>query len=314
MLRPRLRAASLAGVLALSLALTSCGSDEADTEQGKDLDSVSIKGEVGKAPEVTFDGRLAAGEPEVEVLHEGEGEELEKGDTALAYWWIGNGFTEKEAVNAFEGPTTAIPVSDNTFPGLLAALEGHTVGSRVAVLASATEAFGEMGNPQLGIGNKDSALIIVDIMGVRLDGPQGTQQKPAAWAPAVDEKDGVVTGFDFKGVPRPEGKLRSTLLVKGDGPVVAKGQTIHVDYLGQVYRAAKPFDESYSEGKEPMAQAIGVGALVKGWDETLVGQTVGSRVIIEIPPKKGYGDAEKLPPGIKRDDTMYFVVDILAAA
>ena len=66
-----------------------------------------------------------------------------------------------------------------------------------------------------------------------------------------------------------------------------KGQTLTVDYLGQVYNADKPFDESYS--KEPAEFPIGVGQVIAGWDERLVGRTVGSRVILEIPPEKGYG-------------------------
>ena len=91
-----------------------------------------------------------------------------------------------------------------------------------------------------------------------------------------------------------------------------KGQTIAVDYLGQVYDAKKPFDESYS--KQPTSFPIGTGAVVKGWDEALVGQTVGSRVILSIPPALGYGEAGNEQAGIKGTDTLFFVVDILGAA
>ena len=99
------------------------------------------------------------------------------------------------------------------------------------------------------------------------------------------------------------------MLIEGDGAKVASGQTITVAYLGQVWKGKEPFDGSY--GKEPMQTQIGVGQLVKGWDETLVGLTVGSRVIIEIPPAKGYGKEGNEGAGIKGTDTLYFVVDIL---
>ena len=50
-----------------------------------------------------------------------------------------------------------------------------------------------------------------------------------------------------------------------------------------------------------------------GWDERLVGRTVGSRVILEIPPNKGYGAKGNKDAGIKGTDTLFFVVDILGA-
>jgi peptidylprolyl isomerase len=121
-----------------------------------------------------------------------------------------------------------------------------------------------------------------------------------------------VTGLDFTNTPKPDGKLRSAVLIQGTGKTVAKGQNITVDYLGEVYGAKKPFDESYS--KEPASFGIGTGQVIPGWDKTLVGQKVGSRVILAIPPKEGYGKTGQPQAGIKGTDTLYFVVDILGAA
>ena len=149
-------------------------------------------------------------------------------------------------------------------------------------------------------------------MGTLLSGPEGEERKPAAWAPTLVEKDGNITGLDFTGAHQPRGKLLHTTLVKGEGPAVKKGQTIYVDYLGQVHGGKKPFDESYS--KEPTSFPIGVGGVVKGWDEVLVGRTVGSRMILEVPPNKGYGAKGRPEAGIKGTDTMFFVIDILGAA
>ena len=103
-----------------------------------------------------------------------------------------------------------------------------------------------------------------------------------------------------------------SFLVEGVGDVVEKGQTIAVDYLGQVYGGKEPFDESYSS--QATSFPIGVGQVVKGWDQALVGQTVGSRVMLAIPPALGYGKGGNEQAGIKGTDTLYFVVDILGAA
>ena len=302
------------------LGLAACGSGSSDSEEGgQPLSSVTIEGKQGEEPKVTFDGRLDGSQEETEVLVEGDGETVADGDTVSTNWWIGNGFTEEEAQSTYTkgGAAQSVELSPDVLPFLRETIIGHRVGDRVVLLTSAEEAFGEGGRPDIGIGNKDSVLAVVDILGRSdtvppLDGPQGEEKKPAGWAPTLIEKDGVITGFDFSTAHEPSGKLIATTLVKGDGAKVKSGQTLTVDYLGQVYGADKPFDESYS--KEPAEFPIGVGQVIAGWDERLVGRTVGSRVILEIPPAKGYGEQGNEQAGIKGTDTLFFVVDILAAS
>ena len=314
MLRAPSRKAAASSLLVLSLlGLTACGSEEGDAPAGAGLDSVTIEGDQGQAPEVEFDGRLDPAKGETKVLVEGDGETVEDGETVSAHYWIGNGFTEEEAQSTYEQGVQSIELTADVIEPLREALVGQKIGARVAVLSSAEDAFGEAGNPQIGIGNKDAVLFVVDVMGKVeiLDGPQGEEKEPAGWAPSLIEEDGVITGLDFTDARKPAGELIATTLIKGDGPVVKSGQTITVDYLGQVYNADKPFDESYS--KEPTQFPIGVGQVVKGWDERLVGRTVGSRLILEIPPEKGYGKEGNPQAGIKGTDTLYFVIDILGA-
>lgn len=316
----RVRTAALGSLLSLSLVgLAACGSSSSDTEEGgKSLSSVTIEGKQGAEPKVTFDGRLDGSDDETEILVEGDGDTVEEGQTVQANWWIGNGFTEEEAQSTYteDGATQSVELTEDVLPFLRDAMVGNQVGDRVVVLTSAEKAYGETGNYTIGIGNKDSVLAIVDIMGTKdtvpaLDGPQGEEKKPAGWAPTLVEEDGVITGLDFTNAHQPSGELIATTLIKGDGAVVEKGQTITVDYLGQVYDADAPFDESYT--KEPAEFPIGVGSVIKGWDERLVGRTVGSRVILEIPPADGYGKTGNEGAGIKGTDTLFFVVDILGA-
>ena len=314
----RARSAALSGLLSLSLlGLAACGSQSSGSEPGAGLDSVTIDGEVGKKPKVTFDGRLDGERAETKVLVEGDGETVADGQTASIDFWIGNGFTEEEATSTYgQGTPQSVELTDEVLAPLREALIGNQVGDRVAVLTSAQDAYGDGGNPQIGIGNRDAVLFVIDILDTGetipiLDVPQGEEKEPAGWAPTLIESDGVVTGLDFAGAHQPTGELIATTLVKGDGAVVEKGQTITVDYLGQVYEADAPFDESYS--KEPAEFPIGVGRVIDGWDERLVGRTIGSRVILEIPPNKGYGKPGEESAGITGTDTLFFVIDILGA-
>jgi peptidylprolyl isomerase len=85
-----------------------------------------------------------------------------------------------------------------------------------------------------------------------------------------------------------------------------------VQYTGVIWRTKKVFDSSWTR-KQPYTTPIGVGQVIKGWDTGLVGQTVGSRVLLVVPPADGYGSAGSSAAGIKGTDTLVFVVDIIAA-
>jgi peptidylprolyl isomerase len=301
--------------LCLSLALTACGDEPAPAEPTKDrLDAVQITGEVGDEPDVTWSSQMTAGKIKAETLVEGEGEKLAEGDQVLTHLWIGNGFTEAKAFSTHDKDSTAELVTvDDQLPPFLAAIKDATIGSRIAVTSSAEEAFGPAGNAQLGIGNKDSVLVIVDLASGIADPPSGTRPPAPAWVPPLEFKKGAISGFDFKGVPEPTDQLQKAVLFEGDGPVVEKGNAIVVKYLGQVYGGKKPFDENFSTGT-PTSFAIGNGAVIKGWDQTLVGSTVGTRMVVAVPPDLGYGEKGNPDAGIKRTDTLYFVIDVLATA
>ena len=105
----------------------------------------------------------------------------------------------------------------------------------------------------------------------------------------------------------------SEVLSEGVGATVASGDVLVVNYLGQTWapKDGQPnvFDNSFDRG-QPAGFAIGVGQVVKGWDSTLVGQKVGSRVLLSITPEDGYG-TEASDQNALGGQTLVFVVDIL---
>ncbi|MFC5177005.1 FKBP-type peptidyl-prolyl cis-trans isomerase [Nocardioides taihuensis] len=303
----------------LALGLSGCGNDDAasdsDSSSGGGLDSVTIGGDFGKAPEITWDGQMEADEVTAKVISEGDGEEVAEGDAVLTNIWVGNGYTQEQAFSTYDegGKPQIITVTpQGASEVFIKGLEGQKIGSRIAVAASAEVAFGPQGNPNIGVANKDTVLFVLDLMEKVPTEPEGKAQPAPSWAPKVEETDGDVTGLDMSSAPKPDGELKSAVLIEGTGPKVEKGQTITVNYLGQTYTGDKPFDESYTSS--PASFAIGVGQVVPGWDKTLVGQRVGSRVILAIPPEEGYGKQGQPDAGISGTDTLYFVVDILGAS
>lgn len=131
----------------------------------------------------------------------------------------------------------------------------------------------------------------------------GAPQLPAGADPALGSKPTVTAG---KGELK---KLTVTPLIKGTGPAVQKGQTITTNYVGVFFKDGKEFDSSWNAG-QPASFPIGVGQVIPGWDQGLVGVTVGSRVQLDIPAELAYGTK---PAGGRPAGPLRFVVDVLAA-
>jgi peptidylprolyl isomerase len=128
--------------------------------------------------------------------------------------------------------------------------------------------------------------------------------------PKVNAEFGAMPELEFPAPTAPAG-LKALEVIEGDGPVVRKGDTVTVNYHGVVWGSEKPFDSSFNR-HEPASFGIGVGQVIKGWDQTVVGHNVGSRLLLSIPPEYGYGSRGIPQAGIGGGDTLVFVVDIIS--
>jgi peptidylprolyl isomerase len=331
------RPAALTSVLLCALAaLAACGDDSSDEKTAAGFDAVSISGPVGKVPDVEWKALLKPGKTQSKVIEEGDGAALKDGDEVLVNFAVSDDFSQEIAVDTYGEDFAAAALEVGADPadptqiidlltGLIAGQiePGMTLGTRIALAVDAKEEFGDvaLNLSSLGIGNEDGFVLVADLESTTLDGPQGKKQAAPAWAPKVVSTDGKPTAINSAGIPKPDVKakdIRSAVLIKGSGPVVEKGDLAVVNYLGQTWGGDKPFDGSYTKDREPLkvnvggAQGPGI-SVIEGWSDGLVGVPVGSRLLIEIPPAKGYGK-EGQGKDIKGDDILYFVVDILAAA
>jgi peptidylprolyl isomerase len=106
-------------------------------------------------------------------------------------------------------------------------------------------------------------------------------------------------------------KLVSTDLIKGTGTAAAAGDTIYVNYVGELYKGGKVFDASWKDtpGKT-FSFALGENQVIPGWDKGLLGMKVGGRRELIIPPADAYGKSgsgSTIPP----NSTLVFVVDLI---
>jgi peptidylprolyl isomerase len=101
--------------------------------------------------------------------------------------------------------------------------------------------------------------------------------------------------------------LKYTDLRVGTGPSPQPGQTVTVNYVGKL-QSGKQFESSYDRG-QPADFAIGVGRVIKGWDEGLMTMKVGGKRKLVVPGKLGYPQGK--PPDIPPNSTLVFEVELL---
>ncbi|MBW4674939.1 MAG: FKBP-type peptidyl-prolyl cis-trans isomerase [Desmonostoc geniculatum HA4340-LM1] len=112
---------------------------------------------------------------------------------------------------------------------------------------------------------------------------------------------------DANVVTTPSG-LKYVELKEGTGATPERGQTVEVHYVGTLEDGTQ-FDSSRDRG-QPFKFKIGVGRVIKGWDEGLSTMKVGGRRNLIIPPELGYGSRGAggvIPP----DATLLFDVELL---
>lgn len=314
-MKPLRRVLLLISALCLVLlGLSACGDDSGEaTDEG----SVTVSGEFGSLPKVDYDGRVTRTETKVDVVSEGNGETVGEGDSVMAHYYLGNGYLGEEAANTWAPAQAGQPATpqvlslgEDTIPALEKALVDHKVGSRVVVEAKPDDAYGEQGNPNLYIDSGDSVVFVVDIM-AKLEPEIENKPDQAAGRPLLKFAKGKPSGFDFSKAPSQAPMLRKVVLQQGQGAPVKKGDDLAMRYLGSVWGTKDTFDENYSKEISPFR--IGTGQLIKAWDQLLVGEKAGSRVMLIVPSEFGYGEkgqGKKIKPG----DDLVFVVDVLGSS
>lgn len=126
--------------------------------------------------------------------------------------------------------------------------------------------------------------------------------------PSISRAANGAPSVDFAGAEMPA-ELVVEVLEAGGGAAVVEGQNITVHYTGWLWDGAE-FDSSWGRGA-PISFGIGRGQLIDGWVDGIVGQPVGSKLLLVVPPHAGYGDRNMGP--IPGGSTLVFAVDILDA-
>ncbi|MBK6874282.1 MAG: FKBP-type peptidyl-prolyl cis-trans isomerase [Kineosporiaceae bacterium] len=313
-------ASACAALILCTLASAGCSTpsstaDPARSSVATTLETVTVTGKLGERPTLSVTTPFSVQTGLAKVLTVGTGAKAAAGQRVTIEYLGINGTDGKEFDSSYGlRPTSFVLSVENNLPGLVKRLTGATAGSRMLLALPPEEAYGLKGLPGAGVGPTDTIVLVVDLIAVKdvLARATGTAVKPRAGLPTV--------ALNKKGAPTiklPETDPPTALVVQpliiGAGPKVTRGQQITVHYSGVIWPGGQQFDSSWGR-PAPASFPIGVGKVIAGWDRGLVGQTVGSQLLLVIPPDDGYGAEGKPEAKIKGTDTLVFVVDILDAA
>jgi FKBP-type peptidyl-prolyl cis-trans isomerase len=278
--------------------------------------AVTVTGAFGTTPKVNIPKLKATNKLTVKTIIKGTGATFTTNDALAANYavYLWDGTTSSQRGSTFGSTPQLIP--SKTLPGLQTALIGQTVGSRVLAVVPPAEGFGISGNPQAGVTGTTTLVFVIDLVKMypNTAGAAGSQESDGGGSlPTVSAKAGGAPTLTFPSSPPPSGLVTKTL-IKGNGPKIEKGDYVVAQYVGDIWRTKKAFSSSWTAGS-PFGFTIGISPaqVIPGWDKALVGQSVGSRVMLVIPSKDGYGSTGESQAGITGTDTLVFVVDIIDA-
>ena len=269
---------------------------DARAASGDASSAVQVTGDVGTASTATFSAPLDIPELQATVISEGTGTPLKAGDFVTYAMSAFDATTGEKIGDVGYNPAELMPQQISADAPLGQIFGCGAPGERVVATFPATE-------------SASGQVYVIDLLSIVPTAAWGEPQPTTEGLPTVALAD---NGAPTITLPDGDAPTETTLetLKKGDGYTVQSGDTVLVQYTGVRWSDGKTFDSTWDKGGVPTS--FSTTGVVAGFQKALEGQTVGSQVLVVIPPKDGSGEGDINADDLK-GETLVFVVDIIGA-
>lgn len=285
---------------------------------GESSKLVTATGELGSEPDAQFPTPLVAPKVQASVVEAGDGDVVDPGDATVLQVTIYDASSGEAVISSdYSGSGLLLSAIDGQ-PAFGAVAQCATVGSRVAAVGPANELLGADAIEANGLAlTPDQAVVmVVDVERAFLGRADGRDELAQAGFPSVVLAPNGQPGLTIPGGETPT-ELMIARLKGGDGETVKEGDTVVLNYTGVLWDTKEVFDSTWDRGAPAglVAESLtdNERGVVPGFAKALIGQKVGSQVIVVIPPEFGY-PAGSAPATVPEGSTMVFVFDVLGIA
>ncbi|MBC7589679.1 MAG: FKBP-type peptidyl-prolyl cis-trans isomerase [Salinibacterium sp.] len=309
----------------LLVSISACSSGPASIDgctptigSGSNAALVSADGTFGNDPKASFPTPIVAGSSsQVHLISNGNGngKRVAPGATTVVQLTIYDGKSGDSLISTNYGETGLMIAAINSTPAFGTVAQCARVGARVAAVGTAGDLIGDGAIQQNGLAltAQDTVVMVVDVQSVYLGRADGADQILQAGFPSIVLAPDGRPGFTFADPVAPTALKRETLKA-GNGAKVQEGDSVVLNYTGVIWETQEVFDSTWERNAPAVLIAASMsdtdGGLVPGFAKALIGQRVGSQVIVSIPPKDGYPQGQA-PSSVPADSTMVFVFDVL---
>ncbi|SFS18256.1 peptidylprolyl isomerase [Agrococcus baldri] len=311
----------IAALLVAAAGLTACQAPAGSIDgcmptlpAGAASNQVSVEQTEG-APTVDFEIPLVT-DGDQATLTGGDADRIEDGDVVDANYVVYSGKTGMIITSSYPEPGSDVPAAEalrlsaGGDTALSQAVSCAAPGSTVVLTTTIESLFGPGAeSPEMDIAAADTAVVVLDVTGTHPGRAEGNARPGQQGMPAITLATDGRPGVTFPGGPAPA-ELTVMQSIEGTGEPVAEGDSVLLHYTGIVWETEEVFDSSWERGA-PTVMTIDDANLIPGFVDAVVGQPIGSQVVVSIPQELGYNDAATRPATIQEGDHLLFVIDIL---
>ncbi|MFT3875146.1 MAG: FKBP-type peptidyl-prolyl cis-trans isomerase [Propioniciclava sp.] len=268
------------------------------------IDGITVQGALGSVPQVSIPTPFAIDETRTRTISEGKGEgALAEGIVEVNYVGI-NARTGQTFDSSWEKGEPALMSLQQVVPGFTKGLTGAKPGERRLVVMPGVDGYDSNGGrTEAGIEVGDTLVFVVDMVSVQTAAPSGVAQQPSLPV-TVGEADGKPTVTIPTG-EQPPSELVIAPLIVGEQRKVGENDIVITHFRSWSWNSGQQIEDNFGDLRTgPIADAL------DGFKRAVIGQPIGSRVLVIVPPAYGYERASQ-KPAIAAGDTVVFVIDIL---